>query len=56
MEIIKGMSPLAWQHINLIGQFEFIAAVSKVDIDALMERYADPDCWSKSLQPETEGV
>lgn len=29
-----------------IGQFEFSAADSKVDIDALVERYADPDCWN----------
>ena len=56
MEMIQGMSPVAWQHINLIGQFEFSAADSKVDIDALVERYADPDCWSKSLQPETEAI
>jgi TnpA family transposase len=53
MEVIHGMSPVAWQHINLIGQFEFSAADSKVDIDALVERYADPDCWNKTLQPET---
>ena len=53
MDAIQGMSPVAWQHINLIGQFEFSAADSKVDIDALVERYADPDCWHKSLQPQT---
>jgi len=51
MEVIQGMSPVAWQHINLIGQFEFSADSSQVDIDALVERYADPACWSKSLQP-----
>ena len=42
--MIQGMSPVAWQHINLIGQFEFSAADRKVDIDALIEGYADPDC------------
>jgi len=26
MQAIQGMSPVAWQHINLIGQFEFSAA------------------------------
>ena len=56
MEVIQGMSPVAWQHINLIGQFEFSAADSKVDIAALVERYADPDCWNKSLQPQTEAI
>ena len=56
MDAIQGMSPVAWQHINLIGQFEFSAADSKVDIDALVERYADPDCWHKSLQPQTGAI
>ena len=56
MEAIQGMSPVAWQHINLIGQFEFSAADSNVDIDVLVERYADPDCWSKSMQPAAEAV
>ena len=56
MEVIQGMSPVAWQHINLIGQFEFSAADSNVDIDALVERYADPDCWNKSMQPIAEAI
>ena len=56
MQAIQGMSPVAWQHINLIGQFEFSAADSNVDIDVLVERYADPDCWSKSMQPAAEAI
>ena len=56
LDAIQGMSPVAWQHVNLIGQFEFSAADSKVDIEALVERYADPDCWNKSLQPQTEVI
>lgn len=56
MDVIQRMSPVAWQHINLIGQFEFSVADSKVDINALVERYADPDCWNKSLQPQSEAI
>ena len=56
LDAIQGMSPVAWQHVNLIGQFEFSADDSKVDIDALVARYADPDCWSKSLQAETADI
>ena len=48
------MSPVAWQHINLIGQFEFNADSSQIDIDALVERYADPAFWRKSLNPDFE--
>jgi TnpA family transposase len=38
MNVIQGMSPVAWQHVNLIGKFEFSTAESKVDIDALAAR------------------
>ncbi len=56
MDVIQGISPVAWQHINLIGRFEFSAADSKVDIDALVERYADQDYWNKSMQPTAEAI
>ena len=39
-----GMSAVALQHINLIGQNECSAEDLRVDIDALVERYADPNC------------
>lgn len=52
--IIKGISPMAWQHVNLFGSFEFGPSMSKIDIDALVARYADPSCWSKALQEEGE--
>ena len=35
MNVIKGVSPIAWQHVNLLGTFEFNQAASEVDIDAL---------------------
>jgi hypothetical protein len=42
LAIIKDISPVAWQHINLFGKFEFSPSTSQVDIDALVVRYADP--------------
>ena len=50
MDKIKGMSPIAWQHINLFGSFEFNSATSKVNINALVARFADPDFWNKAFQ------
>lgn len=38
---------MAWQHANLFGTFEFDEIATKVDIDALAARYADPAYWSK---------
>jgi TnpA family transposase len=55
MTAIRGMSPVAWQHVNLIGKFEFSTSDPKVDIDALVARYADPVCWHKALQEEIRG-
>jgi hypothetical protein len=52
MNIIKDVSPVAWQHINLFGQFDFNQAASKVDLGRLAARYNDPVCWSKVLQKE----
>ncbi len=48
MNVIKGVSPVAWQHVNLFGTFEFNQTASEVDIDALAARYNDPVCWSKA--------
>lgn len=52
--ILRGISPVAWQHINLFGTFEFNETATKVDIDALAARYADPDYWSKALKEAQE--
>lgn len=51
---IQGISPVAWQHINLYGSFEFSPSTSKVDIDALVARYADPMYWNKALMDDPE--
>ena len=51
---IQGISPVAWQHINLYGSFEFSPSTSKVDIDALVAHYADPAYWSNTLTNDTE--
>ena len=54
-DIVKGISPNAWQHIHLIGAFDFDQAESPVDIDALAAHYENEDFWSRSMQ-EGEGV
>lgn len=54
IKILRGISPVAWQHINLFGSFEFSPAVDKIDIDALVARYADPEYWSSTLQEPIE--
>jgi TnpA family transposase len=50
--VLKGVSPVAWQHVNLIGKIEFSTSEPKVDIDALAASYADPALWNKVLRKE----
>ena len=38
-----GVSPNAWQHVHLIGAFDFERTESQIDLDALAARYDDPD-------------
>ncbi len=52
--ILRGISPVAWQHVNLFGTFEFNETTTKIDIDALAARYADPAYWSKALKEAQE--
>jgi len=52
IDLLRGISPVAWQHVNLFGAIEFSPRVSIVDLDALATRYSDPVYWSKVLQEE----
>jgi hypothetical protein len=47
-EIVKGISPNAWQHVHLIGAFDF-EQTERIDIDALAARYDDPDFWNRAF-------
>lgn len=53
MDIVGTISPVAWQHVNLFGRFEFSPTAASVDMEALAERFDDPDLW-KSAQENTD--
>ena len=44
-ELVKKVSPVAWQHVNLFGSFEFTDTESGIDLDVLAAQFADPDYW-----------
>ena len=48
-DIVKNISPNAWQHVHLIGAFDFEQTGSGIDIDALAARYNDPAFWNRAL-------
>ena len=54
---LHSISPVAWQHINMYGNFEFSPSTSKIDIEALVARYAEPEYWQQALtDSETPSV
>jgi TnpA family transposase len=55
IEVLRGVSPVAWRHVNLIGKFEFTDEAPFIDLDALAARYAEPGYWSKALEEGDEG-
>lgn len=48
---IQGMSPVAWQHVNMFGSFEFSDEDPDIDLEALAAQYADAVFWSNATQP-----
>ncbi len=55
---IQDISPVAWQHINLYGRFEFSESDSSIDLDAMAGQYGDPDFWQGAMhgRPDDEGI
>jgi hypothetical protein len=50
IKLLRGVSPVAWRNIKLIGNFDFTAGTSQVDIEALAARYENEDFWRRSVQ------
>jgi len=46
IEILKGMSPVAWRNINLFGNFEFSQSEVEIDLDAIAAAFGDPATWA----------
>lgn len=52
--ILRKTSPVAWRNINMIGNFDFTAGMSPVDIEALAACFNDPDFWLRSMKEEDD--
>ena len=55
IKVLRGVSPVAWRHVNLIGKFDFTAETPIADLDALAARYAEPGYWNTALDEDDEG-
>ena len=56
MEALAGVSPVAWQHVNLFGAIEFSRNRGPINLGEMAARYADPDCWRKAFEEEDEAA
>jgi hypothetical protein len=48
VDIIKRISPIAWQNVNLLGRFEFHKSQTVVNIDEMISLIEQKNVW---LQP-----
>jgi hypothetical protein len=55
-DIVKDVSPNAWQHVHLIGAFDFEETESQIDIEELAARYDDPAFWTRALVEASEDL
>jgi hypothetical protein len=46
-EAIKGISPIAWRHVNLLGRFEFQQSQNPINIDELIKALEQKIVWQK---------
>jgi TnpA family transposase len=45
IELLKSVSPVAWQNVNLYGNFVFSDLAVDVDLDMIAETFGDPALW-----------
>ncbi len=48
---ISAMSPVAWQHMNMYGSFEFSEDDHDINLDALTAQYVASVPWRNATQP-----
>ena len=54
IKVLRGVSPVAWRNVHLIGAFVFTPARSSVDIEALAARFSNPEFWRRSMKEEDD--
>jgi TnpA family transposase len=52
-KLVAKVSPVAWQHVNLFGSFEFTDGESAIDLDVLAAQYGDPEFWQSATREST---
>lgn len=50
IKILEGISPVAWQGVNMFGNFEFSPKESDVDLDALAAQLVNVVNWNRPVE------
>jgi len=50
MNILKYISPVAWQHINFYGRYEFSKSPTVVNLDAIIKNINEVDILTRLVQ------
>jgi len=48
INVMKKISPVAWQHINFYGRYEFNIQQESVDLDAIIQELAQLNVISET--------
>jgi TnpA family transposase len=43
--LLQSISPIAWQNVNLYGNFEFSDSAVEIDLDMIARTFGDPGLW-----------
>jgi len=51
-DLIKRISPIAWRHINLYGQYEFYRDTTSINVDELIGTLEKKFIWHQLAESE----
>ena len=53
-DLLKQISPVAWQHINFFGRYEFRKSADIIDFDAIVREFNDQQMSKPVLQQQQQ--
>ena len=53
MNILKYISPVAWQHINFYGRYEFSKSPTVVNLDAIIKNIKEADILTRLAREDS---
>ncbi len=51
-DLIKRISPIAWRHINLYGQYEFYRESTSINVDEIIDTLDKESIWHQLAESD----